>query len=168
MAAGYKVQFDDTDPQGSLSMWVNHVAKIPPHDPDLIPDVIVCDTPGRIDLRLEGADGFFRNLIRQSDRLVIVSEKSLFSTQASTAMVEMVKTAMRPEARAVILFNKVRRRTLVGAQNEEEMGRDLGLPVISLSIPLAAAYETVQIKGFSGVQGKNRERIFALALEILR
>jgi hypothetical protein len=33
---------------------------------------------------------------------------------------------------------------------------------------LAAAYESAQIQGFSVVASKNRERIFSLALEILR
>jgi hypothetical protein len=83
-------------------------------------------------------------------------------------MVESVKQFMSPTARAMILFNKVRRRTLVGGQNEEEMGRDLGLPVLKNSLPLAAAYESTQIQGFSVVVSKNRERIFQLALEILR
>jgi len=167
-SAGYQVQFEDMDPQGSLAMWVSHVGKLVPLPEGVAPDVIICDTPGRIDVSASSPDPFFRDLISRSDRLVIVAEKSLFSTQASIPMVESVKQFMSPTARAMILFNKVRRRTLVGGQNEEEMGRDLGLPVLKNSLPLAAAYESTQIQGFSVVVSKNRERIFQLALEILR
>lgn len=167
-AAGYNVLFEDTDPQGSLAMWVNHVAKIPPSNSGTSPDVIICDTPGRIDLSAGSPDPFFCDLISRSNRLVIVAEKSLFSTQASIPMVESVKAFMSPNARAMILFNKVRKKTLVGAQNEEEMGKDLGLPVLLNSLPLAAAYESIQNQGFSVVTRQNRERIFSLALEILR
>jgi Flp pilus assembly CpaE family ATPase len=144
------------------------VGKLVPLPEGVAPDVIICDTPGRIDVSASSPDPFFRDLISRSDRLVIVAEKSLFSTQASIPMVESVKQFMSPTARAMILFNKVRRRTLVGGQNEEEMGRDLGLPVLKNSLPLAAAYESTQIQGFSVVVSKNRERIFQLALEILR
>jgi len=166
--AGYKVAFEDHDPQGSLAMWARNLARLPMVGEVEEPDVVITDTPGRIDLEREGPDGFFRQLVRQSDRLVIVAEKSLFSTQASIAMIELVKAAKREDARAMILFNKVRQNTLIGSQNEEEMARDLGLPVLMNSLPLASAYECLQINGFPGVTGRNRERIFALALEVLR
>lgn len=166
--AGYKVAFEDHDPQGSLAMWARNIARLPLVGEVEDPDVVITDTPGRIDVEKEGPDGFFRRLVGQSQRLVVVAEKSLFSTQASIPMIELVRASKHPEARAMILFNKVRANTLIGAQNEEEMGRDLGLPVLGNSLPLAAAYESLQVNGFAAVTGKHRERIFALALEILR
>ncbi len=167
-SAGYNVAFEDTDNQGSLAMWASHIGKLPLLSENPTAEVIICDTPGRIDLKQENHQGFFRQIIEVSDRLVIVSEKSLFSTQASVPTIEIVKRYMRPEAKAMILFNKVRRRTLVGRQDESEMGMDLGLPVLRNSLPLAAAYESIQVEGFKTVLGKNRERIFSLALEILK
>ena len=162
-AAGYQVAFEDTDSQGSLTMWTNKIGKLP-----MIHECPTADTPGRIDLNQEEHEGFFRTIIQSSDRLVVVSEKSLFSTQASIPMIEMVKKYMRTEAKGMILFNKVRPRTLVGRQDELEMAQDLGLPVLKNSLSLAAAYENVQIEGFTAVLGKNREKIFSLALEILK
>lgn len=167
-AAGYEVAFEDTDSQGSLTMWTNKIGKLPLAHECPTAEVVICDTPGRIDLNQEELEGFFRGIIQSSDRLVIVSEKSLFSTQASIPMIEMCKKYMRPEAKAMILFNKVRSRTLVGRQDESEMAQDLGLPVLKNSLPLAAAYENLQIEGFTAVLGKNREKIFSLALEILK
>ena len=167
-SAGYQIAFEDTDNQGSLTMWTNKIGKLPLVCDCPAPDVIVCDTPGRIDLNGEEHEGFFRPIIQKSDRLVIVCEKSLFSTQASVPMIEMVKKYMKPEAKAMILFNKVRQRTLVGRQDETEMAQDLGLLVLKNSLPLAASYENLQSQGFSAVKGQNRERVFSLALEILR
>jgi chromosome partitioning protein len=167
-SAGYNVAFEDQDSQGSLSMWAAKIGKMPMVHECATPEVIICDTPGRIDLNAEEHQGFFRSIILSSDRLVIVSEKSLFSTQASIPMIEMVKRWMPPESKAMILFNKVRTRTLVGRQDEGEMGQDLGLPVLKNSLPLAAAYENIQVQGFPVVSGKYRERIFSLALEIVK
>lgn len=167
-SAGYQVAFEDNDSQGSLTMWTSKIGKLPMAHECPSAEVIISDTPGRIDLNQEQMEGFFRSIIEASDRLVIVSEKSLFSTQASIPMIEMVKKYKKPDAKAMILFNKVRQRTLVGRQDEDEMGQDLGLPVLKNSLPLAASYENVQIEGFAAVLGKNRERIFSLALEILK
>ena len=167
-SAGYQVAFEDNDSQGSLTMWTEKIGKLPMVHECPTAEVIVCDTPGRIDLNQEELEGFFRGIIQSSDRLVIVAEKSLFSTQASIPMIEMVKKYMKPEAKAMILFNKVRSRTLVGRQDEVEMAQDLGLPVLRNSLNLAASYENVQIQGFPAVIGKNREKIFSLALEILK
>ena len=167
-SAGYQVAFEDNDSQGSLTMWTEKIGKLPMVHECPTAEVIVCDTPGRIDLNQEELEGFFRGIIQSSDRLVLVAEKSLFSTQASIPMIEMVKKYMKPEAKAMILFNKVRHRTLVGRQDEVEMAQDLGLPVLKNSLPLAASYENVQIQGFASVLGKNREKIFSLALEILK
>ena len=167
-SAGYQVAFEDNDSQGSLTMWTEKIGKLPMVHECPTAEVIVCDTPGRIDLNQEELEGFFRGIIQSSDRLVLVAEKSLFSTQASIPMIEMVKKYMKPEAKAMILFNKVRSRTLVGRQDEVEMAQDLGLPVLKNSLALAASYENVQIQGFASVIGKNRERIFSLALEILK
>ena len=167
-SAGYQVAFEDNDSQGSLTMWTEKIGKLPMVHECPTAEVIVCDTPGRIDLNQEELEGFFRGIIQSSDRLVLVAEKSLFSTQASIPMIEMVKKYMKPEAKAMILFNKVRSRTLVGRQDEVEMAQDLGLPVLKNSLNLAASYENVQIQGFPSVIGKNREKIFSLALEILK
>ena len=167
-SAGYQVAFEDNDSQGSLTMWTEKIGKLPMVHECPTAEVIVCDTPGRIDLNQEELEGFFRGIIQSSDRLVLVAEKSLFSSQASIPMIEMVKKYMKPEAKAMILFNKVRSRTLVGRQDEVEMAQDLGLPVLKNSLNLAASYENVQIQGFPSVIGKNRERIFSLALEILK
>jgi len=167
-SVGYQVAFDDQDNQGSLTIWAQKIGKLPLVSDGGNPDVVICDTPGRIDLNMEQHQGFFVPIIQSSDRLVVVSEKSLFSTQASIPMIEMVKKTMRPDAKAMILFNKVRARTLVGRQDETEMGMDLGLPVLKNSLPLSASYENVQIEGFNSVLGKYKERILALALEILK
>jgi cellulose biosynthesis protein BcsQ len=67
-SAGYQVQFEDMDPQGSLAMWVSHVGKLAPLPEGVSPDVIICDTPGRIDVSASSPDPFFRDLISRSDR----------------------------------------------------------------------------------------------------
>ena len=132
------------------------------------PEVTICDTPSRVDLQQEELAGFFRPVIQTSQRLIVVSEKSLFSPQATIPMIGLAKKWMPNGAKTKLLFNKVRPRTVTGRQDEFEMGADLGLPVLRNTLPLCAAYENVQTLGYKAVNGRNRERIFTLALEVLR
>lgn len=166
--AGYRVAFDDRDPQGSVRLWTQQVGKLPMVEDGGESDVIICDTPGRLDLAQETAQGFLRPLIAESDRIIVVCEKSLFSIHASVPLVELVKQYKREDAKAAILFNKVRAGTAVGKQSPAELSVGLGLPALENSLPLAATFENVQIAGFGPVTGKHREQVLTLALEILK
>lgn len=166
--AGYRVAFDDRDVQGSVRFWAEQVGKLPLLEAGQECDVIICDTPGRLDLNQETAQASLRQAVAESDRLIIVCEKSLFSTQATVPMIEFVKQHKKENARASILFNKVRASTVVGKQNVSELAADLGLPALETSLPLAAPFENIQTSGFSGVTGKHRELVLTLALEILK
>jgi len=166
--AGYGVALDDCDPQGSLSFWSKSVGQIPAVGEITKPEVVICDTPGRLDLADAASVDKIRPIIEKSDRLIIVSEKSLFSTHASVPMVEMVKRFKKPKAKAAILFNKVRVGTVVGKQDESELAVELGLPALKNSLPLAAPYEMMQVSRFSTVPSSHRELVLNLALEILK
>ena len=167
-AAGYKIAFDDRDNQGSLTFWANEVGKLPLVDGTTEYDVVICDTPGRLNLSEESTQGMLGPLISNSDRTIIVSEKSLFSTHATLPMVEFVKKHLRPETKAAVLFNKVRSNTTVGKQNEGELSNELGFPSLNTALPLSASFENIQSMGFSAVNGKHRELVLTLALEILK
>lgn len=167
-AAGYRVAFDDKDEQGSITHWASDIGKLPLYNVRTECDVIVCDTPGRLDLREESSRGFLQPIIASSDCLIIVSEKSLFSVNATLPMVEFVRQHKRESARAAVLFNKVRSSTITGKQNEVDLAKKMGMPSLKHSLPLAAPFENIQTLGFAAVTGKHRELVLKLALEILK
>ncbi|MDB6055021.1 MAG: Cobyrinic acid ac-diamide synthase [Verrucomicrobiales bacterium] len=164
-SAGYRVAFDDQDPQQSIRLWASQVGGLPLLENSPENDIIICDTPGRLDLNQSSP---LSQLIAISNRNILVCEKSLFSTHASVPMVEFVKRYQQPGARSCVLFNKVRSTTLVGKQNVSELSADLGLPALNNFLPLAAPFENVQTMGFNAVTGKHRELVLTLALEILK
>lgn len=167
-AAGYRVAFDDRDSQGSVTHWARHVGNLPLLNGSNEFDVILCDTPGRLDLQEEASRGFLQPIIASSDRLIIVAEKSPFSMNATIPMVEFVQRHKGASARAAVLFNKVRAATITGKQDEADLSARLGMPSLNHSLPLAAPFENVQSQGFAAVTGKHRELVLTLALEILK
>jgi cellulose biosynthesis protein BcsQ len=168
-AAGYRVAFDDRDSQGSVTLWARRVGMMPlVGDAGVAADVVICDTPGRLDLSADATQGLLLPLIAQTDRLVVVAEKSLFSTHATVPMVELIKKHKRPDSRAYLLFNKVRTNTIVGKQSGGQLSADLGMPALETCLPLAAPFENVQTQGFGCVSGKHRELVLTLALEVLK
>ncbi len=62
-AAGYRVAFDDRDSQGSVTYWAREIGKLPLLNHNTEYDVILCDTPGRLDLEHESAQGFLQPII---------------------------------------------------------------------------------------------------------
>jgi hypothetical protein len=83
-------------------------------------------------------------------------------------MARFIREHLKPDARAYLLFNKVRSATLVGRQEDTEVARDLKLPLLRYSLPLAAAFENAQMSGLAAVTGTHRDRLLNLALEIMK
>lgn len=165
--AGFRVAADDRDPQKTLAFWAREVGGIPLVDEVDSPDVVVTDTPGRLDLNQESVVSGFRSLVGESDRVVLVSEKTLFSLHASAPMLRIVLGHRRPETRVCVLFNKVRSATVIGRQSDGELAQRLGIPATSTHLPLAAAYERFETEGLAAVRGRPLELAKALALELV-
>jgi len=151
--AGYSVAFDDRDEQGSLTWWAREVGHLPLVGDNGASDVIICDTPGRLDLSRAASREFLQPIVAASDRLVIVAEKSAF---------------LKPGAKLLLLFNKVRAGTKVGRRDVRQQPDLAGITLLETTLALAAPYENVQTEGMSAVTGHYREQVLKLALEILK
>ena len=165
--AGYDVAVEDRDPQRSASFLAQSVFKLPLLSERPNASCVVIDTPGymRTDGKIEAE---LSGLIGKVDKAVLVAEKSLVSVHASLPMSRLIREQLRPGASAYVLFNKVRTATLVGRQDDAEVARDLALPLLRNTLPLAAAFENSQMLGLAAVTGANRDRLLNLALEIMK
>ncbi|MCF6283598.1 MAG: ParA family protein [Candidatus Hydrogenedentes bacterium] len=162
---GKSVAVDDRDPQGTARFFAQHFA-VPLIDENPNADFIIADTPGH--MRIEGVvERDLAKLIGQSDRLILVSEKSPASIHGSAPMAKLIKKHKPKKAKAYVLFNRVRVRTIMGQQNGKDIAKDLGIPALENELPLAAAFENAFVGGFSAVTGKHREELLELALEIV-
>jgi len=166
--AGYKVAFDDRDPQGSVSFWAREVGEIPLVADEPEADVVLCDTPGHLDFGKNGDESLIATIIKEADRLVIVTEDSLFSIHATTAMARLVHAQKKDEAGVFLLLNKVRPSRRTDSVRERPIAHRLGLPLLSAAIPLAAGFEHLQTEGISALKPRHLEIVLKLALEIVQ
>lgn len=163
---GYDVAIDDQDPQATANFFSRNFA-LPLLSERPEAEYIITDTPGH--LRLEGAakDSITR-IIAESDKLILVTEKSPASVHSSMAMAQLIAAKKRPKAKAYVLFNKVRVATLIGKQDAKPIAKDFGLPPLTNELPLTSAYETAFVSGLSAVTGEHRTQLLNVALEIMK
>ena len=164
--AKFAVSIDDRDPQGSARFFAPNLG-LPLYDPDSPTPYVITDTPGH--LRIDGEAGAeLRKLVASSDRLVLVTEKSPASVHGSGPMARLIAAEKRDDAAAYVLFNKVRAGTNVGEQRGADIAAELGLPALSVELPLSSAFENAFVGGMASVTGKRRDDLMSLALEVLK
>lgn len=166
-AAGQDVAIDDRDPQGSISYWMRSAGNILSLKENPNAKFQVIDTPGHLDLKRKSVASSVADLISEADRLVLVTEMSDAAIHGTAPMAVMIKENMSAEAKALVVFNKVRQRTLIGSRDPEALAEILGIPAANNALPLASAYEQAYSLGWSAVRGVDRERVVNLTLEII-
>ena len=164
--AGYDVAVDHRDPQGTASFFAAAFdVPLLANNPEA-PYVII-DTPGH--LRIEGqVERDLSELIKQSDKLILVTEKSLPSVHGSVPMAKLIKQKKRDKAKAYVLFNQVRVQTIIGKQQGTDLAAKLGLPALQNELTLSAAYQNAFSEGLTAVTGQHRDEVLNLALEIMK
>lgn len=168
-SASCDVAIDDRDPQQSLTWWANDVGRISMINDHPNADIVITDTAGHLDLERDRVKSMVCKIIQESDRVILVSEMSPLSLQASVPMATLIKENLNSKnAKAYVLFNKVRTNTLIGKQNQKSLSNQLELKSLKNYIPLASAYEQISAFGWSSVTGKERKNIINLSLEILK
>lgn len=163
--AGRSVAIDDRDPQKSATFFAEQFG-LPLLNDSPKSDFIFTDTPGH--LRIEGkTETELAKLIKESDTLILVTEKSPASMHGSAPMARFIKKHKTRKSKAYVLFNQVRRSTVVGRSDGKELGAALGLPALENELPLSSAFENALIGGYRAVTGKHRRELLTLALEIV-
>jgi cellulose biosynthesis protein BcsQ len=129
---------------------------------------VIIDSPGHLNLDSAASRLLMSSVVSSADRVVLVSEMSGNSLHASTPTAALVKQFLRSGAKAGVLFNQVRKQTIVGQQDMKNLAKTIGLPAYKHWLPLASAYEQFSSLGWSVVTGAERERVASLAKEIIQ
>lgn len=166
--AGFNVAFEDSDPQGSVRFWAKEVGKIPMVEDAKDPAVVLTDTPGHLAVSDGERHQRLCDLIKASHRLVIVSEKSLFSIHATTPMVRLVHANRNEDARVFLLLNKVRSKQSLKEEQTRQVAFRLGVPLLTPHIPMAASFEHLQTQGISALKPKHLEIVLKIAMELVQ
>lgn len=163
----WDVSIDDRDPQNSATLAATEWLKIPLYDPKSPTETIITDTPGH--LLLEGQTmEEASELIEMSDKIVLVTDKSMASIHGSYSMARLILEKKRPDAKAYVLFNKVRAGTITARQKGSKIAKEFGLQCLKNELPLSTAYEQAYTYGLDAVTGKHRQLLAELAIEIIR
>ena len=163
---GFDVAIDDRDPQGTATFFAKQF-DVPLLDTDSPAEYVIVDTPGH--LRIEGeVERELTKLIQESDKLILVSEKSPAAIHGSAPMAQLIATKKRADAKAYVLFNRVRSSTGMGQQKGADIAANLQIPALQNELSLSAAFENAFVYGISAVRGSHREELFNLALEIMK
>lgn len=163
--AGYDVVIDDRDQtQGTATHFApTYGVRTTAEAPEA--EYIITDTPGHLK---PDELPTLAPLIAQSDRVILVTEKSPASLHGAGPMANVIKEHLRNGAKAYVLFNKVSRRSLIGQQEPKVLAADWGLEALTWEVPRDQAYENSQAAGLAAVTGEHRTILLNVALEIMR
>lgn len=163
--AGYDVAIDDRDHrQGTATHFAPiYGLRLINEAPNA--EYIITDTPGH--LKEEDLPNL-APLIAESDRVILVTEKSPAALHGAGSMANVIKKHLRGGAKAYALFNKVGKRSLIGQQNPMDLASDWGMKALTWEVPRDQAYENSQALGLSAVTGEKRTILLNVALEIMK
>lgn len=163
--AGYDVAIDDRDDtQGTATHFApTYGLRTTTTTPNA--EYVIIDTPGH--LKPEELPSL-APLIAESDRVILVTEKSPAALHGAGPMANVIKDHLRNGAKAYVLFNKVSRRSLIGQQDSKELAAALGMEALTWEVPRDQAYENSQAAGLAAVTGEHRTTLLNVALEIMR
>lgn len=161
--AGKAVSIEDMDPQQTATHF-SEAFGLSLGDPDA--EFILVDTPGHIDPSSKAG----RNLgatIAQSDRIILVCEKSPVSIHGSADSAAFIREHKRKGSKSFVMFNKVRSATGIGKQDGADLAKLLQLKPLKTEIPLTAQIEYAGAEGLPAIRGKVMDAFLTLALEII-
>jgi chromosome partitioning protein len=161
--AGKNVSVLDMDPQGTATHFAD-AFDLPVGD--LSADFHLVDTPGHISTTGR-AGRELAQTIKDSDRILLVCEKSPVSIHGAADSAAFIREHKRKGSKAFVLFNQVRSATTIGKQDSSDLGKLLHLPVLQNEIPLTAQVEMAGVEGLRAIRGLVMDRFLNLALEII-
>ncbi len=149
----------DLDPQKTATQWVTVTeSPIAIAEAGQNFDVLVIDTPPR----LETPE--MRDAIKRADKVVLVTSTSPADVFTSLTTADTIKRD-GAEAKARILFNKVKPRTRLG-RDLDDLAERIGLPAFKTHLHDRQAYQHAILEGWAALPPDTQAEIYALAMEI--
>lgn len=158
--AGRQVALIDRDPQATARKWIEETGGIPlANAVGEHPDSII-DTPPRLDSSVLHAS------LAESECAILVTSPSPADLWTSRNTVALIKQHLPAGKPARILFNQVRRRTLL-AQDLDGLASRIGLAPLAARIGSRQSFQHAALLGWSALDTESRNEVTAAAGEIL-
>ena len=156
--AGKTVAIQDWDAQGTSNKalaFVNGQRA----EPDASYDILLIDTPPNLEHPATAA------AVRSADIAIVVTSPAPADLWEAQEAVEYVKSKA-PQASVRVLFNKVRKNTILGRLLEES-SKQLGVPVIPVNLSARECYQHAIGQGWAALDATAREELLHLAVSLM-
>jgi chromosome partitioning protein len=155
--AGKSVAIQDWDAQGTSTKALSLIdgQRVKPNGEY---DVYLYDTPPSLEHQATAA------AVRSADIAIVVTSPSPADIWEAAEAVQFVK-AKNPNAAVRVLFNKVKRNTVLG-RLVEESGKHVGAPVIPVHLSARECYQHAVGQGWKALDANAREEVLQLAVAL--
>jgi chromosome partitioning protein len=154
--AGRQVQYHDLDPQSSLTelLKLHDVAEVPK------PEFVIVDTPPRLESKE------VKEAVKTADVICIPMRPSPMDYGVTASTAEVVAKLRDPGAKAMVIFNQVRRGTFWSKKFGAFDGNEFAVPVVGVSISLRECYAHALTAGWSALDDAASSELLNFALSI--
>lgn len=156
--AGKTVAIQDWDAQGTsnkaLALMNGQRA-----EPDASYDVLLIDTPPNLEHPATAA------AVRSADVAIVVTSPAPADLWEAEEAVQYVKSKA-PQASVRVLFNKVRKNTILGRLSDES-SRQVSAPVVPIKLSARECYQHAIGQGWAALDATAREELLQLAVSLM-
>lgn len=156
--AGKTVAIQDWDAQGTSSKALAFVDG-QRAEPNGNYDILLIDTPPNLEHPATAA------AVRSADIAIVVTSPAPADLWEAQEAVQFVKSK-GPQASVRVLFNKVRKNTILGRLLEES-SKDVGAPVIPIRLSARECYQHAIGQGWAALDATAREELLQLAVSLM-
>jgi chromosome partitioning protein len=156
--AGRRVAFLDLDPQASLNglLHLHDVQQLQ----ETQAEFLIVDTPPRLESKE------ISEAIKQADVICIPMRPSPMDFGVTTNTAELVTRLKRPESRAVVLLNQLRKGTYWSKKVESLDGTTFAVPVATTSFTLRECFAHALTVGWEALDDSASNEILNFALSL--
>ena len=156
--AGKSVAIRDWDIQGTSNKALGFIQG-QRAEPDVAYDILLIDTPPNLEHPATAA------AVRSADIAIVVTSPAPADLWEAEEAVRFVESK-GPQAVVRLLFNKVRKRTILG-RLVEESAKQVPAQVLPVQIAARECYQHAIGQGWSALDGSAREEILQLAVSLM-
>lgn len=156
--AGRSVQLRDWDSQGTATKSLNLIEMDRVADDD--PEIVIYDTPPNL------AHTATDTAIRSADLVLVVATPSPVDVWEADDAARTAQRIAKRKARVRVVFNKVRKATLLGKM-VEETAKGFTVPTLPTTLSSREAYQHFAWQGWKALDSAAREEVLKLTVCVL-
>jgi chromosome partitioning protein len=156
--AGKSVAIQDWDAQGTSNKALGFIDG-KRAEPNTAYDILIFDTPPNLEHPATAA------AVRSADIALVVTSPAPADVWEAEEAVKFVQSK-GPQAAVRVLFNKVRKNTILG-RLVDESAKQVGAPVIPIHLSARECYQHAIGQGWAALDASAREEVLQLAVSLM-